>query len=160
MDTLHRLAQIFFAMTIESLDAHLRDEREDGLSDVFLSYCMEVSKSNPISPNCFEMAMTFVPFLDKVLSIFIDDEPKTRNMKERVSDPGFVPGISNLSDAAEFVVNKSKELISGEGQGRDNTVETALAIGLSCYGVMLAKDEIDYTYRQLFVLSWFRLYSE
>lgn len=147
-------------MTIESLDAHLRDEREDGLSDVFLSYCMEVCKSNAIQPDKFKTAMTFVPYLDNVLSIFIDDDPKTRVMKERVSAPGFVPGISNLSEAAYFVVTKSKELLSREGQGRDKTVETALAIGLCCYGVMLAKDEIDYTYRQLFVLSWFRLYAE
>lgn len=147
-------------MTIESLDAHLRDEREDGLSDVFLSYCMEVCKSNAIQPDKFKTAMTSVPFLDKVLTIFIDDEPKTRNMKERVSDPGFVPRIRGLDDAAEFVVAKSKELLSGEGQGRDNTVQIALAIGLSCYGVMLAKEEFDYTYRQLFVLSWLRLYAE
>ena len=147
-------------MTIESLDALLRDEREDGLSDAFLLYCVEISKRHQINPDNFKTAMAFVPYLEKVLSIFIDDDPKTRIMKERVSDPGFVPDITSLSDAAEFVLTKSKELLSVEGQGRDNPVQTSLAIGLCCYGVMLTKNVPDYTYRQLFVLSWFRLYAE
>ena len=147
-------------MDTEAIDARLKEERGAGPDEEFMLFLRDVVNEAELPEETPPQVFLVSLYLEKVLEVFIADEPRTHVMKERItSGEDAFSAPSSEDELPRSVAEKALAIM--EASKVENTPENvALAVGLCCYGAMGADNgTMAPSFRKLFVQSWFEAFG-
>lgn len=141
-----------------------------GYDAEFIAFCRDVESRHPVSPDFSSDASRWAEFLDCAMIVFSGHKSDTYKdfsmmamaMKlQEIASNRWLNMPPEEEAAAAVIAGRAAEALKVNGMVLQDPGQVYLVIGLYVYATVASSSIYDaYAFRRLFVLAWFKYYSQ